>query len=94
MSPTLPDLVVRRLRLALLQHQETVPLPSPPQPREISRPTEAVYGDDSHRPRSDDGIDGCGIEAVRGRVDIGEHRHRTGQAHGLGDLDVPEQPAR
>ena len=90
-SPALFDLVVGRFGLRLLQHQKTVPLNNVPQPRDVSGPTETVYGDDGRCPRADDSVDGAGVEAVCRRIYVGEHRHGTCQAYGLGDLDVPER---
>ena len=90
-SPALFDLVVGRFGLRLLQHQKTVPLYNVPQPRDVSGPTETVYGDDGRCPRADDSVDGAGVEAVCRRIYVGEHRHGTCQAYGLGDLDVPER---
>jgi hypothetical protein len=74
----------------VLQHQKPVPLADTVQPREVGRPSETVHDNDSRGPRSYGGLDAGRIEAVRRRIYLGEHRKRTGQDHGLGNLYVPE----
>lgn len=87
---TLSDLVVRRLGLTFLQHQQPVPLPDVEEPSHVGLPPEAVYDDNGRGPGSYGGFDSGRIEAVGHRMYVREDRKRTSECHRLGDLDVPE----
>lgn len=60
------------------------------QPPDIRRPAEAVHDNDRRGARSYDRFDGGRVQAVRHRIDVGEHRKRTRQGDRSGDLHIPE----